>query len=187
MDLIPHVAICFDLGFHLFHGVDHSAMIPPPEGIPDFHQGAARQSPTQIHGDLPRHCNARWPTAARHVRESHVELLGHEALDGIDGHLPAVFLTKQVPQQMLNFFHSDPLAGKGCECPDTHQATLKAPDVGPQSLRQQPDDPVVHLDAPFRHFVLKNREAGFEAWWLELDGQSAFKAGYQSGLQFFDL
>src|SRR5260221_8778511 len=82
--------------FHEPVRVQDSAVITAAKRFADFVERGLRQHTREVHGDLPWESDVRRAALAGHVREPHVEMLRHAALELVDGNRPARLLAEAV-------------------------------------------------------------------------------------------
>ena len=79
-----------------FAGVQHRAVIASPECIANFVQGRLGKLAREIHRHLPREGDAGRAPLACHVRDAHIEMFGHAALNLFDRDGMASFLLQNI-------------------------------------------------------------------------------------------
>ena len=82
--------------------MDDGAVIPATEGIADVRERHAGVLPAEIHGKLTGQCDVRRAALAAHVRNAHIEMLGHAALNLVDGDRFFRLLLENIPQKILD-------------------------------------------------------------------------------------
>jgi hypothetical protein len=88
-------------------GVDNGSVIPAAKGVADVRERHARVLTAEIHGKLAGQRDVRRAPLAAHIRNAHIEMLRHTALDLVDcdGFL-GLFL-EDVAQEVFNHIACD--------------------------------------------------------------------------------
>ncbi len=82
MQILVRPALLIDLG----NRVHHRRMVLVAKLAADLRQAGLRHLLGQVHGNLPRHHHIARVVLLLQVAHAHAELLGHGALNGLNGH-----------------------------------------------------------------------------------------------------
>ena len=128
-DDLPGLFVCFHPLFHEFAGVDDGSVIFAAKGVSDIAERRACMLAREEHGDLAREGDVGLTTLAGHICQPDVEVLGHAALDRIDGDGLSRLLLENVPQKILNRLLGDRFFAQGCVGGHSHEGAFESADV----------------------------------------------------------
>jgi hypothetical protein len=93
-DDVTRLLILLDPTLDQLAGVDNGSVVLASEGVSDIAERAVGQLAREKHRHLPREGDVSWTSLARHIGETDVKMLGHLALNLLDGDRTASLLLK---------------------------------------------------------------------------------------------
>lgn len=137
----------------------------------------------KIHSDLPWESNISGSAFAVHIGETDVVIIGYDLLDLIDGDGGTGFLRKEGTQQRIGQLDGHKIRfviGDRQIINQLQQSSFETTYVRFDFAGKVLQDRITEFDRVIILLLAQNGNAGFDIRRLNIDGQAAFKAGYEA-------
>jgi len=187
VDGLAHLSVDFHPVLHRAAGVHDSPVVAAAEGITDLAQRALGVLAGEEHGHLAREGDALGPALALHVRQADVVVLGHPALDLLDGEVSTPLLLEDLAEQALDILRLDRSTGQLAEAGHAEEGTLEATHIRPNVVGKELEDLRLEPDLHGGHLLAEDGHAGFDVRGLKVGGHAPLEAGDQALLESGNL